>query len=176
MTDEKIEIIYKTEEIENFRRDILAGNLCDIFLPVSFIEADGRIGAVYDTQGYTRFTDLKETKASTLIGAVTSLIEKSRQAERRYFFIGEYSLDTSLLFVNEKIPDAALIYRKTNQCAKAVTQEELKRVLSPENGIKIKGEDFVRKAMFILSDHSKSYDVILHDLMAVGTESFRAEC
>ena len=52
MNDEKIEVIYKGTELESFRRDILAGNLCDIFLPVSFVQADGYIGAVYDTQGY----------------------------------------------------------------------------------------------------------------------------
>ena len=113
MTDDKIELIYDDKELENFRKDILAGNLCDIFLPVSFIDADGRTGAVYDTKGYVKYTDIKNAPASTLIGAVTSLLDKSRQAERRYFFTDEYSLDPSLLFVNDRIPDAALIYRKT---------------------------------------------------------------
>ena len=52
MNDEKIEIIYNDNELEQFRRDILAGNLCDIFLPVSFIQADGCIGSGYDMHGY----------------------------------------------------------------------------------------------------------------------------
>ena len=176
MTDDKVEIIYKETELEKFRRDILAGNLCDIFLPVSFIEADGFIGAVYDSSGYVKYTDIRNAPASTLIGAVTSLLEKSRQAERRYFFTGEYSLDPSLLFVNDKIPDAALIYRKTECRAKSLILEELKAILTPENGVEPKGEDFIRKAKFILSDVHKSYEVILHDLMALGTEAFRAEC
>ena len=176
MTDDKVEIIYKETELEKFRRDILAGNLCDIFLPVSFIEADGFIGAVYDSSGYVKYTDIRNAPASTLIGAVTSLLEKSRQAERRYFFTGEYSLDPSLLFVNDKIPDAALIYRNTECRAKSLILEELKAILTPENGVEPKGEDFIRKAKFILSDVHKSYEVILHDLMALGTEAFRAEC
>lgn len=182
MTDDKIELIYKSSDLENFRKDILAGNLCDIFLPVSFIDADGKIGAVYDTKGYTRFSDLKCINASTLIGAVTSILEKSRQAERRYFFTGEYSLDPGLLFVNPKIPDAALIYRKARGRSKKEVLADLRKILSPgatatgNVRVEVKGEDFVRKAMFILSDDSRSYDVILHDLMAVGTEAFRAEC
>ena len=176
MTDDKIEIIYRKDELENFRRDILAGNLCDIFLPVSFIEADGFVGAVYDTSGDVKYTDIKNAPASTLIGAVTSLLEKSRQAERRYFFTDEYSLDPSLLFVNDRIPDAALIYRKTKCRNKKQVLEDLKTILTPENGVEPKGEDFIRKAKFILSDVHKSYEVILHDLMALGTEAFRAEC
>lgn len=180
MTDDKIEWIYERNELESFRKDILAGNLCDIFLPVSFIDADGKIGAVYDTKGYTRFSDLEKMNASTLIGTVTSLLEKSRQAERRYFFTGEYSLDPALLFVDPRIPDAALIYRKTSGRPKKNVLEDLKLILSSGAGSDshsvIKGEDFIRKAMFILSDAGKSYDVILHDLMALGTEAFRAEC
>lgn len=176
MTDGKIEIIYKESDIERFRRDILAGNLCDIFLPVTFIEADGMIGAVYDTEGYVRYTDLKDVSASTLIGAVTSILEKSRQAERRYFFTGEYSIDPSLLFVNLKIPDAALIYGKCVPMCKMVFLDCLKRILKPEENVVVRGEDFIRKALFILGDSSKSYEVILHDLMAVGTEAFQAEC
>ena len=171
MTDDKIEVIYGKGELENFRMDILAGNLCDIFLPVSFIEADGFVGAVYDTSGYVKYTDIKNAAASTLIGAVTSLLEKSRQAERRYFFT-----DESLLFVNDRIPDAALIYRKTKCRNKKQVLEDLKTILTPENGVEPKGEDFIRKAKFILSDVHKSYEVILHDLMALGTEAFRAEC
>ena len=176
MTDDKIELIYDDKELENFRKDILAGNLCDIFLPVSFIDADGRTGAVYDTKGYVKYTDIKNAPASTLIGAVTSLLDKSRQAERRYFFTDEYSLDPSLLFVNDRIPDAALIYRKTKCRNKKQVLEDLKTILTPENGVEPKGEDFIRKAKFILSDVHKSYEVILHDLMALGTEAFRAEC
>ena len=41
MDDDKIEVVYRNNELERFRQDILAGNLCDIFLPVSFIRADG---------------------------------------------------------------------------------------------------------------------------------------
>lgn len=179
MTDDKIEWIYERNELENFRKDILAGNLCDIFLPVSFIDADGKIGAVYDTKGYSRFSELEKTNASTLIGTVTSILEKSRQAERRYFFTGEYSLDPALLFVDPRIPDAALIYRKTSGRPKREVLEDLKLILGSgdrNSRSVIKGEEFIRKAMFILSDAGKSYDVILHDLMALGTEAFRAEC
>ena len=60
MNDEKIEIIYSSKELEPFRRDILAGNLCDIFLPVSFIQADGSIGAVYDMHGYKYYGEIKK--------------------------------------------------------------------------------------------------------------------
>ena len=175
MNDEKIEIIYKNSEIEPFRQDILASNLCDIFLPVSFIQSDGYVGAVYDMHGYEYYPNIKTVKASTLIGVVTSLIEKSRQADRRYFFTSEYSLDPNLVFVNTKIPDAALIYKKTVPGTNAEVLEELKRLLQPEKA-EVKGLDYIRKALFILTDYSRSFEIIRHDLMAIGTEAFRADC
>ena len=175
MNDEKIEIIYSSKELELFRRDILAGNLCDIFLPVSFIQADGSIGAVYDMHGYKYYGEIKDVKASTLIGIVTSLMEKSKQADRRYFFTGEYSLDPRLVFVDTRIPDAALIYRKIYPQTRTEVLESLKRLLQPERA-ETKGVDYVRKALFILSDHMRSFEIIRHDLMAIGTEAFRADC
>ena len=68
------------------------------------------------------------------------------------------------------------VYRKTKCRNKKQVLEDLKTILTPENGVEPKGEDFIRKAKFILSDVHKSYEVILHDLMALGTEAFRAEC
>lgn len=175
MDDDKVEVVYRYNELEQFRQDILAGNLCDIFLPVSFIRADGYIGAVYDMQGYERYLDLRSVKASTLIGAVTSIMEKSRQGDRRYIFSGEYSLDPALVFVNTRIPDAALIYRRTEPMSRRVVLDCLKRLLQPVHA-DVRGADYIRKALFILSDSHRSFEIIRHDLMAVGTEAFRAEC
>ncbi len=175
MNDEKIEIVYKNSELEPFRQDILAGKLCDIFLPVTFIQSDGCVGAVYDMHGYEYYPDIRSFKASTLIGIVTSLMEKSSQANRRYFFTGEYSLDPNLVFVSRKIPDAALIYRRTTPETGAATLERLKLLLKPDSA-EIRGMDFIRKALFLLSDHTRSFEIIRHDLMAVGTEAYRAEC
>ena len=175
MNDEKIEIIYHDSELEQFRQDILASNLCDIFLPVSFIQSDGYVGAVYDMHGYDYYPNIRNFRASTLIAIVTSIMEKSRQADRRYFFTSEYSLDPNLVFVNTKIPDAALIYKKTRPANNAAVLEDLKRLLQPENA-EIRGVDYVRKAKFILTDYSRSFEIIRHDLMAVGTEAYRAEC
>lgn len=175
MNDEKIEIIYNDNELEQFRRDILAGNLCDIFLPVSFIQADGCIGAVYDMHGYEYYPDIRKVKASVLIGVVTSLMEKSSQANRRYFFMGEYSFDPRLVFVNTKVPDAALIYRKTIPGSPLVILDEFKQLLKPENA-EVTGIDYIRKALYTLSDSHRSFEIIRHDLMAVGTEAFRADC
>ena len=175
MNDDKIEVIYSESELEKFRQDILAGNLCDIFLPVSFIRADGYVGAVYDSGGYERYVDLRQVKASVLIGLVTSIIEKAGQGDRRYFFSGEYSLDPRLVFLKTKIPDTALIYKRTAPRSKAEVLSDLKRLLRPEN-CEIKGEDYIREAMFILNDGTKSFEIIRHDLMAVGTEAYRGEC
>lgn len=176
MSDERIEILYRKGELEKFRKDILAGKLCDIFLPASFIDADNAVGAVYDTTGYIRYQDIKEVRASTLIGIVTSILDKSRQAERRYFFTGEYSLDPRLIYVHRKIPDAALIYRKTSACSKTEVLEQLKTLLMPDEDVIVKGKDYIRKALFILGDSSRSYELIRHDLMALETEAFRGEC
>ena len=175
MTDEKIEVIYRAGELEKFRQDILAGDLCDIFLPVSFICADGSTGAVYDMSGYERYSMIRHFKASTLIGTVTSIMEKSRQAERRYFFTGEYSLDPGLVFVNTRIPDAALIYRKIHPKPKDEVLDDLKKLLQPVNA-DTEGQDFIRKALFIMNDSSRSSEIIRHDLLAVGTEAYRAGC
>ena len=173
--DDKIEIIYREPELERFRRDILAGNLCDIFLPVTFIQSDGLIGAVYDMRGYERYADISRFRASTLIGTVTSIMEKSRQADRRYMFMGEYSLDPRLVFVDREIPDAALIYRKTAPRPKEAVFGDLRRLLQPESA-EVSGIDYIRKALFILGDTHKSCEIIRHDLLGVGTEAFRAEC
>lgn len=176
MSEEKLEIIYREPDIEKFRRDILAGNLCDIFLPVSFIEADGFVGAVYITTGYQRYSTIRQARASMLIGTVTSLIDKMRQAERRYFFEGEYSLDPECIFINDRIPDAALIYRKTKPMTKAGILTSFKKILTPGPVTTVKGEDFIRKALYTMNDPYRNMDVIRHDLMAIGTEAFRAEC
>jgi hypothetical protein len=53
--------------------------------------------------------------------------------------------------------------------------DELKRLLRPE-AAEISGMDFIRKALFLLSDYSRSFEIIRHDLMAIGTEAFRADC
>ncbi len=176
MSEEKLEIIYREPDIEKFRRDILAGNLCDIFLPVSFIEADGFVGAVYITTGYQRYSTIRQARASMLIGTVTSLIDKMRQAERRYFFEGEYSLDPECIFINDRIPDASLIYRKTKPMTKAGILTSFKKILTPGPVTTVKGEDFIRKALYTMNDPYRNMDVIRHDLMAIGTEAFRAEC
>ena len=99
-----------------------------------------------------------------------------KQAERRYFFEGEYSLDPACIFLNDKIPDAALIYKKTQPQAKAGILACFKRILSPGATMEVKGEDFIRKALYTLNDPYRSIEVIRHDLMAIGTEAFRAEC
>ena len=176
MSEEKLEIIYREKDIEKFRRDILAGNLCDIFLPVSFIEADGYVGAVYITTGYQRYSTIREARASMLIGAVTSLIDKMKQAERRYFFEGEYSLDSDCVFISSRIPDAALIYRKAPPMTKTGILTSLKKILAPGATMAVKGEDFIRGALYTLNDPYRSIEVIRHDLMAIGTEAFRAGC
>ena len=126
-------------------------------------------------QGYERESDIREVRASTLIGAVTSIMEKSRQGDRRYIFSGEYSLDPALVFINTRIPDAALIYRRTKPMSRREILDCLKHLLQPDDA-DVRGADYIRKALFLLSDSHKSFGIIRHDLMAVGTEAFRAEC
>lgn len=177
MSDERVEILYRAGELEKFRKDILAGNLCDIFLPASFIEADNAVGAVYDTSGYMRYPDMHDIAASTLIGIVTSILDKTGQADRRYFFTGEYSLDKRLIYVHKKIPDARLIYRRTAPFGKNEMLEKFKEILTPEGeNNTVKGWDYIRRALFILGDSRKSYALIRHDLMTLEAEAFRAEC
>ena len=79
------------------------------------------------------------------------------------------------MFVDARIPDAALIYRRIPPASNTEVLEELKRLLKPENA-EVTGIDFIRKALFLLTDYSRSFEIIRHDLMAIGTEAFRAEC
>ena len=89
---------------------------------------------------------------------------------------GEYSLDPDCVFLSSRIPDAALIYRKVQPMTKAGILTSFKRILAPGATMSVKGEDFIRKALYTLNDSYRSIEVIRHDLMAIGTEAFRAEC
>ena len=158
MNDVSIEIIYERYELERFRQDILTMGETGLFLPVCFIEADGKIGATYDSDGYDRLTAIKDKSAGLLLGCVRSIMEKSERAESSCFFSGEYSVDPRYIFIERGTGEAALIYRKVVPATKGELLDRLKKILLLYNGPGMPGS--LKEGIAVLSEKSRSFYAI----------------
>lgn len=170
MNDERLEVVYGANEIEKYKRDILTAGLCSLFLPAAFIEEGAGVGAVYDTKGYYSLLSAKKRGLSVLLGVVISILENSRQAERRYIFSGEYSLDPEVIYVKRGIPEAGLIFRKASPMDKIMILEKLRNIIdlcNDESATEKKNE-----ALSILTNDESPYDVIIYKLRKLENDVF----
>jgi len=172
MNDRTIEMFYAGKDVDRFRMEILSMGLCDLFLPASLVIERNGYGMAYDTAGCRNLMQLRNVSASTLIGCVCSILDKSNQAARRYFFDGEYSLDPGVVFLKGKVPDAYLIYNRTTPRSRREVLFDLSRILKLPNRDP-EGDVFLEKACGVLQDPGRSYFRITHELKQIGTFAYR---
>lgn len=167
-----IERTYRKGMFWSYQKEILSRELCDVFMPVNFIERDTEETAVYRVAGYVPLAaagSLSEEQALTL---VSSLIEGMIRAEQHCIFIGEYRICEEVLGVQPESMNAALLYQPWRYDNREELLRELQRIMEGmERRTAGRDSPHLRKAVEIVAAGRSGLDIIGHRIEMLRQKS-----
>lgn len=167
-----IERTYRKGMFRSYQKEILSRELCDIFMPVNFIERDTEETAIYRVAGYVPLAaagPLSEEQALTL---ASSLIEGMIRAEQHCIFIGEYRICEEVLGVCPDSMNAALLYQPWRYDNREELLRELQRIMEGmERRAAGRGNSCLHRAVEIVSAGRSGLDIIGHRIEMLRQKS-----
>lgn len=167
-----IERTYRKGMFRSYQKEILSRELCDVFMPVNFIERDTEETAVYRVAGYVPLAaagSLSEEQALTL---VSSLIEGMIRAEQHCIFIGEYRICEEVLGVQPESMNAALLYQPWRYDNREELLRELQRIMEGmERRTAGRDSPHLRRAVEIVAAGRSGLDIIGHRIEMLRQKS-----
>ncbi|TDP57471.1 hypothetical protein [Aminicella lysinilytica] len=170
--NDHIEVNYKSGDIEEFHKELINRSLCGLFLPGNVLECQGATIITYSTKDYLPVTAVEALDVCRALDMISCLMAAMMEAERRYFFLGEYSMEPEHIYVSMEGSQVCLIYRKAEYADEKQVYEkliDLIEILKTKlvNG----GESYLDTAAGYLRRGKSSPGVVRHRIEELSREA-----
>lgn len=170
--NDHIEISYRRGDIEEFHKELINRSLCSLFLPGNILENQDMTLITYCTQGYLALAEVEDLDICRALNMISSLLTAMMKAERRFFFIGEYSLAPESVYVRTEDCQVYLIYRKAEYNDEKQVYEKLIDLIEiVKTKVVHGGESYLDTAAGYLRRGRSSIGVVRHRIEELEREA-----
>lgn len=157
----------------NYQRDILCRELCELFLPVNFVEDKSSLFGLYNTEGYFPLMDIEKLTVCRALDIIISLLDKIIAAERRYMFVGDYDLKLDNIYLNQSCSDVRVVFEKGRENNEYLIKENLIQVCWLCNSkIEAESQGYMEKVIGYIERVHSSLGIIRHRITELRREAF----
>ena len=171
-----IERTYRKGTFKNYQKEILSRELCEVFLPVNFIERDSDETAIYRVTGYIPLAAADRLSEEQALTLVSSLIDGMIRAEQHCIFIGEYRVCEEVIAVRPDSLNAALLCQPWRYGTREELLREFQKIMERlENRIGESECPYFHRAAAIVAGGRAGLDIIGHRIEMLRQKSVESQ-
>lgn len=105
-----IEIEYKEFDFYEYQKDILSMGICKVFIPMGFINSDGKEIAVYNTDKYLPITMINRITGAQALRILYTLIDGMKKAESHCIYMDDYKINPEYVSVKKDDMSGGILF------------------------------------------------------------------
>lgn len=107
-----LEMKYEKAELAEYVAELLSLGLCDLFLPVGFVDTQAGVIGTYRTEGFRPLSAVAEFSTEEILSAAIKLLHGVYQSEKHGIFAEDFALSEDCLFVDQSFQRVRMVFRK----------------------------------------------------------------
>jgi len=164
-------VMYRKEELPFYIKEILALDICKVFLEVGFVDTGDQLVANYRTEGFCSLQNLSEMRTEDILSVAIELLHGIYQSEKHCIFSELYQIEPRLIFTDRTFGRVKMIFRSDPE--KRPASEKLSELLHylQKKGSE-EGATYIENAAEVVRKEEYGYKAVVHHLENLRREVY----